>query len=334
MNIFDIAEKTGYSIATVSRAINNSGYVSEKARTKIMKVIEENNFSVNAFAKGMATSSMSLAGIISTDSRDIYQAECIYHLQKALREQGFTALLSCSGLDYEDKKAAVSSLLSRNVDMIFLIGSQFVEPTDRLNSYLFDASKKAPVYLLNASLDHPNIYGMRCDDARGIHDLCELTIRNGAQNPLMIIRRQTYSAIQKISVFHQACQEGGIDPDGRILQTPEQDGAYPSMEAILRGRTFDALICCDDEVAASALKYCLQNGISVPCQCQITGYNNSTLSRVSTPEITSYDNGIEYLCQSAVQSMKLILDKKSCPADSVYTGTLICRESTRSSDPE
>lgn len=146
MNIFDIAKETGFSIATVSRAINNSGYVSEKTRAKIMKVIEENNYSVNAFARGMATSSMSQVGIVSTDSRDIYQAESIYYLQNELKAKGYTSLLTCSGIDLKDKQQAISLLLSRNVDAIFLIGSQFIEPKARDNEYLKDAAKKVPVF--------------------------------------------------------------------------------------------------------------------------------------------------------------------------------------------
>ncbi|MCF0245416.1 MAG: LacI family DNA-binding transcriptional regulator, partial [Ileibacterium sp.] len=55
MNIYDISKQSGVSIATVSRAMNNSGYVSAKTKAKIMKVIEENNYSPSAFARGMST---------------------------------------------------------------------------------------------------------------------------------------------------------------------------------------------------------------------------------------------------------------------------------------
>lgn len=328
MNIFDIARETGYSIATVSRCINNSGYVSEKARKKIMKVIEENDYSVNAFAKGMATSSMSLAGIVSTVSRDQFQAECIYHLQKVLRENGYTALLSCSGLQLKDKQEALNSLLSRKVDAVFLIGSQFIEPSARENRYLFEASKKAPVFILNGALEHDNIYSLRCDDCRGMNELSELVLNAGSENPLMLVRRKTFSSRKKIEGFEQACRNSGIDPENRIIEAKIEDGVFPDLEPVLAGLDFDALICSDDELAVAALKFCRNHKIQVPETCQITGYNNSSLCLIPALEITTFDNRIEYLCDSAVFAMKQILNQKSYPSDSVYTGQLVEHDTT------
>lgn len=330
MNIFDIAKETGYSIATVSRAINNSGYVSEKTREKIMKVIEEKNYSVNAFARGMATSSMSLAGIISTDSRDMYQAECIYYLQKALKENGYTSLLTCSGTQLADKQEAAAMLLSRNVDVIFLIGSQFVEARPKDNQYLRNAAAKVPVILLNGTLKGENIYSLRCDDEAGGYELSSLVLEQGSENPLMVIRRKTYSSASKIRGFERACRKAGIDPEGRIAETSQEDGALPDLSKALQDRAFDSLICADDELAAAALKYCQKNNLSVPEQVQVTGYNNSSLALIAPLEITSYDNRIEFLCSGAVSMMNQIFDKKELPEDSVYAGKIFPRQTTRS----
>ncbi|OLU38809.1 LacI family DNA-binding transcriptional regulator [Ileibacterium valens] len=329
MNIFDIAKETGFSIATVSRAINNSGYVSEKTRAKIMKVIEENNYSVNAFARGMATSSMSQVGIVSTDSRDIYQAESIYYLQNELKAKGYTSLLTCSGIDLKDKQQAISLLLSRNVDAIFLIGSQFIEPKARDNEYLKDAAKKVPVFLMNGALKDPNIYSIRCDDEAGSASVTRLVLENGAKNPLMIMRRRTYSSAKKMRGFENACKEAGIDPTDRILQNGHLDGMLEGLTDLLDNREYDALVCADDALAASAIKYCLHQNLRIPEDVQITGYNNSSLSHIAIKDITSYDNRIEYLCSTAVSLMNQVFDRQEVPADSVYTGKIIERESTR-----
>lgn len=322
MNMYDIARETGFSIATVSRAINNSGYVSEKTREKIMKVIDEKGYSVNPFAKGMATSTMSLAGVISTDSRDMYQAECIYHLQNALRQEGFTALLCCTGLDLKEKQEAVRLLLSRNVDAIFLIGSQFVENTSKENMYLMEAARKVPVILMNGYLDYPNVFCIRCDDAKGQRELTETVLKGGSKKPLFLIRRTTYSTREKVRGYQEACQAAGMDHQPAVLATPPTIADYQSLAEDLNHMEFDALLCADDELAIAALKYCRQHGLRVPEDIQITGYNNSLLSDLPAQEITSYDNRIEYLCTSSVLCMKSVLDKKTYPSESVYSGML------------
>lgn len=329
MNIFDIAKETGFSIATVSRAINNSGYVSEKTRAKIMKVIEENNYSVNAFARGMATSTMSQVGILSTDSRDVYQAEAIYHLQHALKEKGFASLLICSGTELRDKQEALGMLLSRNVDSVILIGSQFIEARYKDNQYIKDAAARVPVILINGGIKGKNIYTITCDNEAGMTDALSHVISSGSSNPLMLIRRKTLATVNKIRGFEKGCSDAGIDPEGRVLQTGSDDGIYPQLSSLLDGKSFDALICADDGLAACALRYCDQKKLQVPEDVQVTGFNNSSLTMIASKEITSFDNRTEYLCSAAVSIMNQILDHQEVPSETVFTGQLIERESTR-----
>lgn len=331
MNMYDIARETGFSIATISRAINNSGYVSAKTREKIMKVIEEKGYSVNAFAKGMATSSMSLAGILCSDSRDTYQAECIYHLQNDLKDNGFTALLACTGDQLKDKQEAVSLLLSRNVDVIFLIGSHFVEDTPRGNFYLREASRKVPIIMLNGLLEADNVYSIRCDDASGMMELTNLVMENGAKKPLLISRRDTFSTREKLRGFKEAMYkyDQKLADEPRIVEI-DADRLYPSLEEQLKqAGEFDALLCMDDELAANALKYCQSHHIKVPADCQITGYNNNRLSDLPATSITSYDNRIPYLCTTSVFCMNQVLDKKDYPSQTVYSGLLKEKKTTR-----
>lgn len=332
MNMHDIAKETGYSIATVSRAINNSGYVSPKTKEKIMKVIEEKGYSVNAFAKGMATSSMSLVGILCSDSRDLYQANCIYNLQKELRESGYTALLVCTGLHHNDKQEAMRLLLSRNVDAVFLIGSHYIEARGKDNMYLREAAARVPVILINGLLEAPNVYSLLCDDRKGAEDLTQLVLEKGSRKPIFLGRRMTYSARQKVTGFLDACKAAGLEPESEhsvIIVDPEDDLHGDLKASLDRIKGFDALVCADDELALAALKYCQQRGLIVPEEVQITGYNNSSLSDLPATEITSYDNRIEYLCSSSVRCMKEVLAKKDYPAQSVHTGQLAAKKTTR-----
>lgn len=333
MNMYDIARETGFSIATISRAINNSGYVSAKTKEKIMKVIEEKGYSVNAFAKGMATSSMSLTGILCSDSRDTFQAECIYHLQNELKDNGFTALLACTGNQLKDKQEAISLLLSRNVDVIFLIGSHFVEDSARGNFYLREASRKVPIIMLNGLLEADNIFSIRHNDAAGMGELTNLIMENGSKKPLLVTRRDTFSTREKIRGFREAAAkfDQSLADHPKIIEVNDED-IFASLSSLLKeAGEFDALLCMDDELAANALKYCQTNHIKVPADCQITGYNNNKLSELPATSITSYDNRITYLCTTAVFCMNQVLNKKDYPAQTVYSGLLKEKKTTRKS---
>ena len=77
MNIYDIAEKAGVSIATVSRVINGSDKVSDKTRARIMAIIEENNYTPNVFARGLSGDSIHIIGILVPDIADHFMSRAV-----------------------------------------------------------------------------------------------------------------------------------------------------------------------------------------------------------------------------------------------------------------
>ena len=70
MTIYDISEKAGVSIATVSRVLNGSNNVSEKTKQKVLRIMEEYGYTPNAFARGLGLNTMTTIGIMCADSSD------------------------------------------------------------------------------------------------------------------------------------------------------------------------------------------------------------------------------------------------------------------------
>lgn len=103
MNIYDIAELAGVSIATVSRVVNDSPKVSEKTKAKVRAVMEANHYTPNVFARGLGLNSMKTVGIICPDVSDDYMAGSVAYLEKSLRGYGYDCILYCSGYQYQDK---------------------------------------------------------------------------------------------------------------------------------------------------------------------------------------------------------------------------------------
>ena len=101
MNIYDIAELSGVSIATVSRVVNDSPKVSEKTKMKVRAVMEANNYTPNVFARGLGLNSMKTVGIVCPDVSDDYMAGSVAYLEKRLRSYGYDCILYCSGYEYE-----------------------------------------------------------------------------------------------------------------------------------------------------------------------------------------------------------------------------------------
>ena len=103
MTIYDISEKAGVSIATVSRVLNGSNNVSEKTKQKVLRIMEEYGYTPNAFARGLGLNTMKTIGIMCADSSDLYLAKAIYYIERELRLNGYDCILSCTGYDLVNK---------------------------------------------------------------------------------------------------------------------------------------------------------------------------------------------------------------------------------------
>lgn len=331
VNIYDISRESGVSIATVSRVMNNSGYVSDKTRKKVLDAIERNGYSPNAFARGMSRSTMSIVGILCSDSRDPYQAECIYWLQKDLAAAGYTAMLCCTGEDLKTLEGDVSLLLSRSVDALICIGSGFAGGSEKNWEALVRAADKVPVILLNGELEQKNIYCIVCDDEKGMEELTTLVLETGSKSPLFLTGAPSPSSQDKIRGFQKCMKEHGYSSE-KIRVIPLEttlDTMGDQLKRIYEKHPFDAILCCDDQTALGALKFTEQAGLKVPEQIQITGYNGSLLSRLSSLQITTYDNRLPYLCSQALLALQAVMKRQSFPRQSLYTGQVIPGQTTR-----
>jgi len=167
MNIYDIAQKAGVSIATVSRVINGNPSVSKKTREKVTKVMDELGYTPNVFARGLMVNSMKTIGVMTVDVRDLYYARAIQTIESVMRLRGYDVILCSTSTDIEEKRKYLKLLLQKSVDGIILVGSIFKEKDD--NSHIIEASEKVPVVIINGDIHAKNIYTILNDDCEGVY---------------------------------------------------------------------------------------------------------------------------------------------------------------------
>lgn len=158
-----------------------------------------------------------------------------------------------------------------------------------------------------------------------------MLFERGASSPIYLYRTLSYSGQRKIHGFcHSAENHGITDAEHRTFSCPGSvEKTCQILENVCRsGLFFDAVAAADDELAVGAVKYAFKKGLHIPEDFQIAGYNNSVLSTCSTPEITTLDNKVEFLCTSAVNQMIQILNGKDIPPQMIYSGSIVEHETT------
>ena len=334
MTIYDISKKAGVSIATVSRVLNGNANVSPATRKKVNDIIEKYDYTPNAFARGMGLGTLKNVGILCADSSDLYLAKAVYFLEQELQAQGYEALLCCTGYNLDAKKNYLNLILSKKVDGIILVGSNFIANTDEENEYIAEASKEVPIMLLNAAFDHPNVYSILCDDVGTVTGVTDKFFEAGIDRPIYLYDSLSYSGRKKLKGFENSLKKNGTDVKNRSFYYGGNPDAINEMavfvESIkLSGVDFNGVICSDDALALGTMKYALKHGINVPGDLSIIGYNNSILTEASYLELSSVDNRLETLTHQLVTTLIGVLSGEEMPGRSIFAGKIIERETTK-----
>jgi len=330
--IYDISEKAGVSIATVSRVLNGNPNVNPETKKRVLKVMEECGYTPNAFARGLGLNTMKTVGILCADSSDIYLAKAVYFVEQRLRAKGYDTLLCCTGYELDSKKSSINLLISKKVDAVVLIGSNFLETNENNNKYIRDAAASVPIMLLNASYEYSNVYSIFCDDFGSMSSVAGKLLDSGRKSILYLYNSHSYSGTQKINGFKNAHDSRGISVNKKQLQfcsCPREDiaGITKFVEGVFKQYPgFDAIVASEDALAAGALKYVKKAGMAVPSEVAIVGYNNSILTSLCDPELSSVDNKLETLCEQLVFILMGVLEGKDMPKKTEYSGELVLRE--------
>ena len=331
LNIYDVSEKAGVSIATVSRVLNGNPNVSEQTRNRVLAVMEDLGYTPNVFARGLGLNTMKTIGIMCTDSSDIYLAHAVYHTEHELRSHDYDSILCCTGYDLENKKKSLELLLSKRVDAIIMVGSKFLEPNPGDNAYITAASTQIPIMLVNGFLEGSNIFCTLCDDFHAMYTVTDSLIQSGRKNILYLYTSNSYSGTRKKEGFLAALSRHGLPIPETYMQMCKKDisDARDTVWRLHRdGLPIDSVITSDDSLAVGALKFALANRLSVPGDISIVGYNNSILATCTEPELTSIDTKVETLCVNTVNTLMRIFDGCDVPAKTMVSADIVYRKTT------
>ena len=336
MTIYDISEKAGVSIATVSRVLNGSSNVSDKTKKKVLDVINQYEYTPNAFARGLGLNTMKTIGVMCADSSDLYLAKAIYFIEQKLRANGYDSILCCTGYELETKEKCLNLLISKKVDGIILVGSHFIYESESDNRYIMDTALQVPVMLLNASFDAPNVYSIVSDDYNSMYEATKQMIASGIQDILYFYNSTSYSGKRKLAGYRAAMEEAGLLRSGNLMQlyTGSHEDIQGMSEHLMKvqgkGILFRGVIASDDNLALGAIKYARTAGLRIPQELAIIGYNNSLLAACCNPELTSIDNKLETLCQHLITTLMGLLNGSEMPKKTVFSGEIIHRGTTLS----
>ncbi|MEV0385390.1 LacI family DNA-binding transcriptional regulator [Nonomuraea sp. NPDC050643] len=320
VTIYEVAKRAGVSIATVSRALRGTGPVAARTREKVLKAVEELNFTPSRLGVSLAEGRHAANGIVFPDLAGPYYTEVLLGYEEVASELGRSVvILSTKG---RTRVGDLVKELAGRVDGMLIFGHAVPEP-------LAGELVRLGVRLVFISRDPlPGADTLRSENAASARALAEhlkghgyerfaflgapLTSSDDVDERWQGVRAVLGGAIEAVDTGHYTV-ESGHEAARRLLK----GGSRP-----------EAIVCSDDEVALGALLAAEELGLEVPGDLAVTGWDDIMAARHARPALTTVRQPMRELGARAARALdELITGVRDTPRHLILTTELVIRSS-------
>ncbi|HCJ1630487.1 TPA: HTH-type transcriptional regulator GalR, partial [Klebsiella pneumoniae] len=271
--IKDVARLAGVSVATVSRVINNSPKASEASRQSVGAAMETLNYHPNANARALAQQSTETVGLVVGDVSDPFFGAMVKAVEQVAYRTGNFLLIGNGYHNVQKERQAIEQLI-RHRCAALVVHAKMI-PDEELAGLM----KQIPgMVLINRILPG---YETRCvalDDRYGAWLATRHLIQQGHTRIGYLCSNHDISdAEDRLQGYYAALEESGLPCNDRLVTfaEPDESGGEQAMTELLgRGRHFSAVACYNDSMAAGAMGVLNDNGIDVPREISLIGFDD------------------------------------------------------------
>lgn len=321
VTLHDVAERAGVSYQTVSRALNNSGFVSAKTRARIDEAVAALHYVPNLMARQLSSRESKLAGFISINTSFQMPGFITDRLRSLLLQQGWDLFtVSCASTSPETLQDAIRQMRSRQIRKIV----SFIPCSAGYARSLVQDNPELELLFLDVS-PAPDLFSVLIDPRPGLSEaVAELVLYGHSSIAVITGEQGMYSADSRLQAIYEAAAAQHVNIAAVASGDWSARSGFECMHKLLhQSNKFTAVICASDQKALGALSALHESGLSVPRDMSVIGYNNSADSAFYTPALTTVNVDWSLLCEEIAR--RLLSDG---PKESVVLPTALLRRAS------
>lgn len=322
--IRDIAARAGASIATVSRVINGSGYVSPAMRTKIETVITEMQFRPNAGAASMRRGKSRMVGVL-LPALDVKFFGILGHvIEQALFERGYHAFICCSSESPEREAEYVAAMLAQRVEGVIIASVT----SDTVASARLTAAG-VPIVAVDRAV--VGAVTVKADHYAGGRLMATHLLGLGHRRIAVIGAPEHSTPVQeRLAGVTDALADAGLEPVAIGLGNVHGFEASIDLAAglLAGGLKADAVIGLTDLAALGAIHALHAKGIAVPQDVSVIGFDDMPMARYVIPQLTTVAQPIREIGALAVDQIVRLMTGAELNAKELPPLSVIVRGTT------
>ncbi|MEK3806961.1 LacI family DNA-binding transcriptional regulator [Bacillus sp. FSL H8-0547] len=293
--IEDVAKLAGVSPTTVSRVMNNRGYISSQTKEKVEKAMNELNYFPNDVARSLFSKRSNIIGLILPTTSNPFFGELTFHIESICASMGYKVLL-CNSLNQIDKEEKYLEMLLRNQVDGIIVGTH--------NQGILDYHKRGLAVVAIDRYLSDTIPVVSSDNYAGGKSATELLLSNGCKCIVFLdgvgeletparLRRKAYLDLMK---------EHGREPV--IYEIPEVFNPESQRAVVTKMYNewpeVDGVFAANDLFAATIINEARNYGKEVPGNLKVVGYDGTETVRVLMPQLTTIKQPVDQIGKAAI----------------------------------
>ncbi|MFB9135413.1 substrate-binding domain-containing protein [Vibrio olivae] len=331
--IKDVAKAAGVSVATVSRVINKSPKASQSSIDSVTKAMNELGYRPNAAARALVSQSTNTIGVLVGDVSDPFFGTMVKAIDKVAHQNGKHLLVGNGYHSADDERRAIELLINNRCDALVIHAKALSDQE------LIDFSKEVQgLVIINRHVPELEDRCVYLDNHKGAYLATEFLIRQGHEKIACITSSHDIEDVnERIGGYRQALADHQIPLSDAYIESgePDNDGGEDAMMHLLtKGIEFTGVVAYNDYMAAGALSILDENGLDVPSQVSIVGFDDGFIARYVKPRLTTVRYPIQMMAEKAA-NLALELAAGDAPTEPEvmrYSPTMVKRDSVKALD--
>ena len=301
----DVAKEAGVSAITVSRAIRTPNAVRKETRAKVEQAVAKLNYVPDPAASSLASMRSNVVGVMVPSVTNTVFSDTLRGIFEVAEGSGTQIQITNTRYDEAEEERLLRVFLSQRPAALIVTG---IDQSDAVAEMMRNVT--CPLVQITEMGTAPYDMMVGFDHRAAARMATEHLISQGYTRPAFLGARQDPRSIRRLAGFRDAAQKAGVFDENRVLFSPTSStatlGAEQWRQLMTADPNADAALCNNDDLALGMLFECQRQGVNVPKQFGICGFNDLDIMATAYPSLTSVRTPRYEVGRSA---MRMVLDR-------------------------
>ena len=288
ITIYDLAKELKLHPATISRALKDHHAINKNTKKKIVDMAEEMGYRSNTFASNLRKKKTNTIGVIIPRLNSHFVSSVLAAMEKVSNDSGYNIIISQSMESVGKEIVNAKTMFDNRVDGLLV---SLAYDTDNIDHFDKFTRKGIPVIFFDRVFHNNDSVCIVIDNYKNAYDVTTHLIDQGCRRIMHVtgnLKRNVYS--ERFNGYKKALKEAKIPYDEKLVISGELNeiaGTEVGETILTMKKLPDGIFVANDICAASCMRVLKQNGIRIPEDIAIAGFNNDPITRIVEPNITT-----------------------------------------------